>query len=72
MLNVQNHVYLVQKVVSKDQQTLILENYFDAVDLRVAKNNDNKLLGFIGVAESNIEVLFISPNSRNKGVAHFC
>ena len=47
---------------------LILEHYFDAVDLRIAKNNSNKITGFIGVADCNVEMLFISPDFRNKGV----
>lgn len=47
---------------------LILEHYFDAVDLRVAKNANNHIVGFIGVAQSNIEMLFISPDFRNCGV----
>ncbi len=47
---------------------LILEHYFDAVDLRVARTDDNKIVGFIGVADHNVEMLFISSNSRNKGV----
>ena len=38
------------------------------MDLRVAKNSNNKITGFIGVAECNVEMLFISPDSRNKGV----
>ncbi len=47
---------------------LILEHYFNAVDLRVAKNDCNKIAGFIGVADCNVEMLFISPDCRNKGV----
>jgi len=47
---------------------LILEHYFDAVDLRVAKNENNKITGFIGVAEGNIEMLFIAPNFRSCGI----
>ncbi len=47
---------------------LILEHYFDAVDLRVAKDESNAIVGFIGVAEHNIEMLFISPSHRNKGI----
>lgn len=47
---------------------LILEHYFDAVDLRVAKNESGEIVGFIGVAEQNIEMLFISPEYRNRGV----
>jgi putative acetyltransferase len=47
---------------------LILEHYFDAVDLRVAKDEDDHIVGFIGVAEQNIEMLFISPSHRGKGI----
>jgi putative acetyltransferase len=61
------HKFLNDENISS-LKPLILEHYFDAVDLRVAKNNDNKITGFIGVAERNVEMLFISPDSRNKGV----
>jgi len=50
---------------------LILEHYFDAVDLRVAKNDNNKITGFIGVADRNVEMLFISPDNQNKGIGSF-
>jgi len=47
---------------------LILEQYFDAVDLKCAKDDDGKIHGFCGVHEGNVEMLFISPESRGKGV----
>lgn len=47
---------------------LILEQYFDAVDLQCAKNESGKILGFCGVHDGNIEMLFISPDSRGTGV----
>ncbi|WP_413584065.1 acetyltransferase [Bdellovibrio sp. HCB274] len=47
---------------------LILEHYFDAVGLRVAKDDYNEIVGFIGVADQNIEMLFISPVHRKKGI----
>lgn len=47
---------------------LILEQYFDAVDLRCAKNAHGEILGFCGVHDGNIEMLFISPDARGKGV----
>lgn len=47
---------------------LILNQYFDAVDLNVAKNSDGEILGFCGVSDGNIEMLFISPEARGKGV----
>lgn len=47
---------------------LILEQYFEAVDLRVAKGRNGELLGFCGVSEGNIEMLFIAPQARGQGV----
>ncbi|UTW09821.1 acetyltransferase [Pseudomonas benzenivorans] len=52
----------------KSLKPLMLDHYFDAVDLRVAKDESNAIVGFIGVAEQNIEMLFISPSHRNKGI----
>ena len=46
---------------------LILEQYFDAVDLRCAKNSKGEILGFCGVHDGAIEMLFISPDARGKG-----
>ncbi|BCS87295.1 acetyltransferase [Pseudodesulfovibrio sediminis] len=47
---------------------LILERYFDAVELRCAKDNQGNILGFCGVAKNNLEMLFVSPESRGQGV----
>lgn len=47
---------------------LILEQYFDAVDLTCAKNGNDEILGFCGVHDGNIEMLFISPDVRGKGI----
>ena len=47
---------------------LILNIYLDAVELRCARNNENKLLGFLGVAENNLEMLFIDPDFRGEGI----
>jgi putative acetyltransferase len=47
---------------------LILEQYFDAVDLRCAKNSEGKMLGFCGVAKASLEMLFVASEDRGKGV----
>ncbi len=47
---------------------LILEQYFDAVDLRCVKDDVGNILGFIGVAEGNIEMLFILSSCRGQGI----
>lgn len=46
---------------------LILEHYFDAVELRCAIIKD-QLVGFIGAANENIEMLFIHPDWFRQGV----
>lgn len=52
----------------QELKPLILEQYFDAVDLRCAKNSSGEILGFCGVHDGAIEMLFISPDARGKGV----
>lgn len=47
---------------------LILNEYLNAVDLRCARGAGNKIVGFLGVVEGNIEMLFIHPETRGKGV----
>jgi putative acetyltransferase len=50
---------------------LILEQYFDAVDLTCAKNGEGEIIGFCGVHDSKIEMLFILPEARGNGVGSF-
>ena len=50
---------------------LILEQYFDAVNLKCAKNSEGEIIGFCGVHDGNIEMLFISPEARGNGVGSF-
>ena len=52
----------------QELKPLILEHYFDAVDLRCAKTSNGEILGFCGVHDGNIEMLFISPDARGKGI----
>lgn len=47
---------------------LILNTYLDAVELRCIKNNDKKIVGFLGVADHNLEMLFIHPEYRGKSI----
>ena len=61
------HDFLPEENI-KSLKPLILEHYFDAVDLRVVKNDSDNIIGFIGVAEANVEMLFIAPAFRNSGV----
>ena len=47
---------------------LILNTYFDAVELNCIKNSYNKIIGFSGVAEQSLEMLFVQPDYIGKGV----
>ncbi|WP_127019284.1 acetyltransferase [Flagellimonas beolgyonensis] len=47
---------------------LVLNTYLDAVELRCARNKQGKILGFLGVAEQNLEMLFIHPENRGMGI----
>lgn len=47
---------------------LILNTYLDAVELRCARDSKGNILGFSGVADNNLEMLFIHPDSRGKGI----
>ncbi|MCR9226794.1 MAG: acetyltransferase [Flavobacteriaceae bacterium] len=47
---------------------LILNTYLDAVELRCIRNSENKIVGFLGVADQNLEMLFIDPEYRGKKI----
>lgn len=47
---------------------LILNTYLDAVELRCVRSEDGKILGFLGVADQNLEMLFIHPDYRGKKI----
>lgn len=47
---------------------LILNQYLDAVQLRVTKSEEGKIVGFVGAAEQNLEMLFIHPDYRGQGI----
>lgn len=46
----------------------ILEEYFDLVDLFVFKNNEDRILGFLGISQDKVEMLFVHPNNMGKGI----
>lgn len=47
---------------------LILEHYFAAVALVCGKQDDGEIDGFCGVHDGNIEMLFVAPAARGRGV----
>lgn len=45
---------------------LILNEYLKAVDLRCIRDDQKKIVAFSGVADQNLEMLFIHPDQRGK------
>ncbi|WP_317233052.1 MULTISPECIES: GNAT family N-acetyltransferase [Pontibacter] len=49
-------------------KSLILNEYLHAVTLFCIRDEQNKIAGFSGTAEGKVEMLFIDPIYRGKGV----
>ncbi|WNL38084.1 acetyltransferase [Halomonas sp. PAMB 3232] len=47
---------------------LIFEQFFDVLELRIAKGHGDEVLGFSGVADGKLEMLFIAPQARGQGI----
>ncbi len=62
-----SHHFLTEADIN-ELKPLILKHYFDAVRLHCVKNAEGRILGFSGVAEANLEMLFVAPECRGQGV----
>jgi putative acetyltransferase len=47
---------------------LILNEYLKAVDLYCKKDQNHRIIGFLGTSADKIEMLFIDPAARGKGI----
>lgn len=47
---------------------LILNIYLEAVELRCYRDENNAIIRFLGVADQNLEMLFIHPAHRGKSI----
>ena len=61
------HDFLGEKDVSF-LRPLILGQYFDAVELKCVKGAKGGILGFCGVLHDRLEMLFVSPEARGRGI----
>jgi len=52
----------------EELKPLILKHYFDAVELRCFKTKGGHIVGFIGVAGANIEMLFVEASFIGRGI----
>jgi putative acetyltransferase len=49
----------------------ICNGYLDLLDLYSAKDSDGKILGFFGLSEEKIQMLYIDPRWMGKGIGKF-
>lgn len=61
------HGFLTEEDI-QSLRTLILEQYFAAVALLCMRDAEGNILGFCGVADNNLEMLFVAPDSRGQGI----
>lgn len=61
------HHFLTESDI-EELRPKIQNDYLPAVDLRVYKNAAGKILGFIGVSDSKIEMLFVASKARGQGI----
>ena len=52
----------------EEHRPLILNQYFDMVSLTCIRNQEKEIMGFLGIAEQSIEMLFVAPVHFKKGV----
>ena len=61
------HDFLSQDDITR-LRALILDQYFDAVDLYVWRDEGLNIVGFIGLQGQKIEMLFVDPRAMKQGV----
>ncbi|MDA0122376.1 MULTISPECIES: GNAT family N-acetyltransferase [Vibrio] len=73
MLNVwENSVRATHDFITEEDieffKPIIIEQAFPAVALRCVKNDSGSILGFVGIYDSKVEMLFILNETRGQGV----
>lgn len=61
------HTFL-QETDIKALRLLIRHTWLEAVNLRVFREDDGKISGFIGVVDNRIEMLFVAPGAFGNGI----
>ncbi len=73
ILNVwENSVRATHDFITEDDiaffKPIIIEQAFPSVTLKCVKDDSGSILGFIGVHDANIEMLFMLNQARGKGI----
>lgn len=61
------HNFLTEETIQYFKP-LILRDYLKAVNLFCVRNDQKQIVGFLGVADGNIEMLFLHPSIFGNGV----
>jgi putative acetyltransferase len=64
------HDFLTEEDIAS-LRPLVLNKYLDAVNLDCVKNIAGEIVGFIGILDDRIEMLFIDPAYRGKSIGEF-
>lgn len=62
------HDFLTEEKIQEIKQIIIDGNVFSSVEIFTYQNVDGLKIGFIGVSNKKIEMLFIQPEYRGKGI----
>jgi len=62
------HHFLEKDDVDFFKKTIQEKKLFDLVSLTIVKDASNTILGFMGVSEDTLEMIFIDPNVIGKGI----
>ena len=62
-----SHDFLPEVNIAK-MKSLIWQDFFDAVELRCYVDNNDGVVGLIGVQDSNIEMLFVKPDCFGQNI----
>lgn len=61
------HLFLTEETI-QELKIAILEKYLPQLTVFVVVDHNNKINGFIGIAENRLEMLFVSQENRSKGL----
>lgn len=62
------HHFLQQEDILFYKEVITAKNVFEQVEMICATDEQGNILGFAGVAERSLEMLFIDPAYRGKGI----
>src|SRR5687768_16798333 len=62
------HHFLKNDDIYFFKNTIQEKNLFDLVNLSIVKDPNNTIVGFMGVSEDTLEMIFIEPKAMGKGI----